>query len=207
MNNINILLFFIPFFLLGCTSNVVEEKKVIQKINSLEMNVFSKTGGKIYSVTSPDSKYDKIKLVLNLKRTTINIFSGKDIKYIVDADSSRILDNNKIVELKGNVKLRSLNQNNDYLYGDNLTWNINETKYELIGNVRFENRNVYLYSNKAILRKDNIIEFFNPVKYIMKDDNDKEKYEINAENAFYDIDKESLSFRAKDKKVRSIIYF
>ena len=207
MNNINILKFFLPFVILGCASNIVEEKRVIQKINSLDMNVFSKTGDKIYSITSSDSKYDKIKLVFNLKRTTINIFNGKEIKYIVNADSSRLLDKNKIVELNGNVKLRSLNQNNDYLYGDNLTWNINESKYELFGNVRFENANVFLYSNKAILRKDNIIEFFNPVKYLMKDNNNKEKYEINSENAFYNIDKESLSFRAKDKKVRSIIYF
>ena len=207
MNKVNILKFFLPFVILGCAPNVLEEKRVIQKINSLDMNVFSKTGDKIYSITSPDSKYDKIKLLFNLKRTTINIFNGKDIKYIVDADSSRLLDKNKIVELKGNVKLRSLNQNNDNLYGDNLTWNINESKYELFGNVRFENSNVFLFSNKAILRKDNIIEFYNPVKYIMKDDNNKEKYKVNSENAFYDIDKESLSFRAKDKKVRSIIYF
>ena len=206
MNNINLLKFFFLFVIFGCAPNVVEEKRIIQKINSLDMNVFSKTGDKIYSITSSDSKYDKIKLVFNLKRTTINIFNGKEIKYIVNADSSRLLDKNKIVELKGNVKLRSLNQN-DYLYGDKLTWNINESKYELFGNVRFENANVFLYSNKAILRKDNIIEFFNPVKYIMKDNNNKEKYEINSENAFYNIDKESLSFRAKDKKVRSIIYF
>ena len=207
MNNINILKLFLPFVVVGCAPNVFEEKRVIQKINSLDMNVFSKTGEKIYSITSPDSKFDNIKLVFNLKRTTINVFKGKDIKYIVDADSSRLLDKNKIVELNGNVKLRSLNQNNDYLYGDNLTWNINESKYELVGNVRFENRNVFLYSNKAILRKDNIIEFFKPVKYIVKDDNNEERYEINAENAFYNIDKESLSFRAKDQKVRSIIYF
>ena len=207
MNNINVLKFFLPFVLLGCTSNVVEENRIIQKINSLDMNIFSKTGEKIYSITSPDSKFDKIKLVFNLKRTTINIFKGEEIKYIVDADSSRLLDKNKIVELNGNVQIKSLNQNNDNLYGDNLTWNINESKYELFGNVRFENRNVFLYSNKAILRKDNIIEFFNPVKYIMKDDNNEEKYEINSEKAFYNIDKESLSFKAKDKKVRSIIYF
>ena len=199
MNNINILKFFLPFIILGCASNVVDENRVIQKINSLDMNVFSKTGDKIYSITSPDSKYDKIKLVFNLKRTTINIFNGEDIKYIIDADSSRLLDKNKIVELNGNVKIRSLNQNNDYLYGDNLTWNINESKYELFGNVKFENRNVFLYSNKAILRKDNIVEFFNPVKYIVKDNNNKEKYQINSENAFYNIDKESLSFRSKDK--------
>jgi len=207
MNNKKILTIFLPFVLLGCAPNIVEENRVIQKINSLDMNVFSKKGDKIYSITSPDSKFDKIKLVLNLKRTTINIFNGENIKFIVDADSSRLLDKNKIVELKGNVKIRSINQNNDYLYGDNLTWNINESKYELFGNVRFENRNVFLYSKKAILRKDNIIEFFNPVKYILKDDNNEEKYKINSENAFYNIDKESLSFRAKDKKVRSIIYF
>ena len=207
MNNINILKFLLPIFILGCSQNVVDENRVIQKINSLDMNVFSNTGDKIYSITSPDSKFDKIKLVFNLKRTTINIFKGEDIKYIIDSESSRLLDKNKIVELKGNVKLRSLNQNNDYLFGDNLTWNINESKYELFGNVRFENRNVSLYSNKAILRRDNIIEFFNPVKYIMKDDDNNKKYEINSENAFYNIDKESLSFKAKDKKVRSIIYF
>ena len=207
MNKINILKFFLPLVVVGCAPNVLDENRVIQKINSLDMNVFSKTGSKIYSITSPDSKFDKIKLVFNLKRTTINIFEGEDIKYIVDADSSRVLDKNKIIELKGNVKIRSFNQNSDYLYGDNLTWYINESKYELFGNVKFENRNVFLYSNKAILRKDNIIEFFNPVKYKMKDDNNKEKYEVNSENAFYDVEKESLSFGGKDKRVRSIIYF
>ncbi len=201
------LIIFLPLFMLGCAPNLIDENKVIQKIDSLDMTIFSKSGDKIYSITSPNSKFDKIKLVFNLKKTTINIFKGEDIEYILDADSSRLLDKNKIVELNGNVKLRSLNQNNDNLYGDNLTWNINESKYELFGNVRFENRNVFLYSNKAILRKDNIIEFFNPVKYIMKDDDNQKKYEINSENAFYNIDKESLSFKAKDKKVRSIIYF
>jgi len=207
MNNIYKLIIFLPLVILGCAPNVVEENKVIQKINSLNMNIFSKKGEKIYSINSPDSKFDKIKLVFNLKKTTINIFNGEDIKYIINADSSRLLDKNKIVELKGNVKVRTLNQTNDYLYGDNLTWNINESKYELVGNVRFENRNVSLYSNKALLTKDNIVEFFNPVKYIMKNEIYEKKYEINSENAYYNIERESLSFTAKDKKVRSFIYF
>ena len=207
MNNIYKLIIFLPLVILGCAPNVVEENKVIQKINSLNMNIFSKKGEKIYSINSPDSKFDKIKLVFNLKKTTINIFNGEDIKYIINADTSRLLDKNKIVELKGNVKVRTLNQTNDYLYGDNLTWNINESKYELVGNVRFENRNVSLYSNKALLTKDNIIEFFNPVKYIMKNEINEKKYEINSENAYYNIERESLSFSAKDKKVRSFIYF
>ena len=171
------------------------------------MNIFSNRGDKIYSISSPNSKYDKIKLVFNLKRTTINIFDGEDIKYIINADSSTLLDNNKIVNLNGNVELRSLNQNNDLLFGDKLIWNINESKYELMGNIRFENQNVTLYSNKALLGKDNIIEFFNPVKYIIKDDNNENKYVINSENAYYNIDTESLSFKANDKRIRSIIYF
>ena len=207
MNRVNIFKIFLPLVILGCSPNVVEENRVIQKINSLDMNVFSSTGDKIYSITSPDSKFDKIKLEFNLKRTTINIFKGEEIKYIVDADSSRLLDKNKIVELNGNVKIRSFNENNDYLYGDNLIWNLDESIYKLIGNVRFENSNVKLSSSKAILAKDNIIEFFNPVKYIIKADDKENKYEINSENAYYNLNTDSLSFIAKDKRVRSRIYF
>ena len=54
---------------------------------------------------------------------------------------------------------------------------------------------------------DNIIEFFNPVKYIIKNDKNENIYEINSENAYYDLNTESISFQAKDKKVKSIIYF
>ena len=207
MNKVFRLLIFLPFFIIGCSPNVIEENKLIQKIENFHMNIFSKGGEKIYSITSPNSKYNKIKLEINLKSTTINIFEGEDIKYIINADSSTLLDNNKIVELNGNVKLKSLNQNNDLLYGDNLIWDINKTKYELTGNIRFENKNVLLYSYKAILGKDNIIEFFNPVKYIIKNNNNESKYEINSENAYYNINTESLSFRSKDKRVKSVIYF
>ena len=54
---------------------------------------------------------------------------------------------------------------------------------------------------------DNIIEFFNPVKYIIKDENNENVYEINSENAFYNLNTESVRFDAKDKRVKSIIYF
>ena len=57
------------------------------------------------------------------------------------------------------------------------------------------------------MASDNIIEFFNPVKYIIKDDNNENKYEINSENAYYNLNTESVRFKAKDKRVRSIIYF
>jgi LPS export ABC transporter protein LptC len=207
MNKVFRLLIFLPFFIIGCSPNVIEENKLIQKMENFHMNIFSKGGEKIYSITSPNSKYNKIKLEINLKSTTIKIFEGEDIKYIINADSSTLLDNNKIVELNGNVKLKSLNQSNDLLYGDNLIWDINKTKYKLVGNIIFENKNVLLYSHKAILGKDNIIEFFNPVKYIIKNNNNESKYEINSENAYYNINTESLSFRSKDKRVKSVIYF
>ena len=54
---------------------------------------------------------------------------------------------------------------------------------------------------------DNIIEFFSPVKYIIKDESNKKRYETNSENAYYDLDTETVSFKAKDKRVKSIIYF
>ena len=207
MNNLYRLIILFPFFIIGCAPNVIKENNILKKIDSLNMNIFTNTGEKIYSITSPNSTYNKIKLEFNLLKTTINIFEGENIKYVIYSDSSTLSDNNKFVELKGNVELRTLNQDNDFLFGDNLIWNINDSKYELIGNVRFENKNVKLSSNKAILGKENIIEFYNPVKYIIKDDNDGNKYEINSENAYYNLDTESLSFKSKDKRVRSKIYF
>jgi len=57
------------------------------------------------------------------------------------------------------------------------------------------------------MSSDNIIEFFNPVRYIIKNDNNENKYEINSENAYYNLETESVSFEAKDKRVKSIIYF
>ena len=76
-----------------------------------------------------------------------------------------------------------------------------------MGNVRFENKNIKLNSNKAVLDSSNIIEFFNPVKYIIKDENNEKSYEINSENAYYDLTTESVSFKAQDKRVKSKIYF
>ena len=207
MNNIYRLIIFLPLFILGCAPNVIDENKVIQKIDNLDMVIYSEKGDKIYSIISPNSTYHKIKLNFNLKKTTINIFEGEDIKYIINSDSSKLTNSNKIVELNGNVQLRSLNQENDSLKGDNLIWNINQSKYEFIGNVRFENKNIKLNSAKAMMGKDNIIEFFNPVKYVIKSKNNNNQYEINSENAYYNIKNDSVSFKAKEKRVRSIIYF
>ncbi len=193
--------------MLGCAPNVIDEKKVIQKINNLDMNIFSKKGVKIYSITSPNSSYDKIELKLKLEKPIINIFNGEETKYIISSEKSTLSDNNKILKLIGNVKLKTRKKDDDTLYADNFIWNIEEANYLLEGNIRFENQNIILNSGKAILGSDNIIEFFNPVKYILKGENNDNKYEVNSENAYYNLNTKSVSFEAKDKRVKSIIYF
>ena len=207
MSKIYRLIIFLPFFILGCAPNVIDENKVIQKIDSLDMNIFSKRGDKIYSITSPNSSYDIIELKFELKKPIINIFDGENTKYIISSEESTLSNNNKLLKLKGNVKLKTLKKEEDILYADIFIWNIEKTNYLLEGNIRFENQNIILNSGKAILGSDNIIEFFNPVKYIIKDENNENKYEINSENAYYNLNTESVSFKAKDKRVKSIIYF
>ena len=207
MKNIFRLIIFLPFVILGCSQNELEENKVIQKIDNLNMNIFSKRGEKIYSITSPNSTYNNNQIKFELKNPTINIFKGEETKYIISSEESTLSDNNKLLKMKGNVKLKTLRQDEDILYADNFIWNIEETNYLLEGNIRFENQNIILNSGKASLGSDNIIEFFNPVKYILKDKNKENKYEIKSENAYYNLDTESVSFKAKDKRVKSIIYF
>ena len=207
MSNIYRLIIFLPLFILGCAPNVIDENKIIQKIDSLDMTIFSKNGDKIYSITSPNSSYDNIELKFELNKPIINILNGEETKYIISSEESTLSDNNKLLKLEGNVKLKTLKKDEDILYADNFIWNIESTNYLLEGNIRFENQNIILNSGKAILGSDNIIEFFNPVKYIIKDENNENKYEINSENAYYNLNNESVSFEAKDKRVKSIIYF
>ena len=207
MNNLYKLILSLPIFIVGCAPNIIEEKDFAKEINSLDLNIFSKDGEKKYSITSPHSIYDNFKNKFEFKKTTINIFQDDKTKYIINSDESSLSRNNKILVLKGNVELKTINQDQDTLFADNYIWNIDEANYLLTGNIRFENKNVILTSGKAKLDSDNIIEFFNPVKYIIKDENNENKYETKSENAYYDINQESLIFKATNKRVSSKIYF
>ena len=207
MNKIYRLILILPLVFLGCSPNVIEEEKTTLKIDNLDLNIFSKSGDKIYSITSPYTSFDNNKQKFQLKKTTINIFDGEETKYIINSNESTLSNNNKLLELKGNVKLNTIKKNEDILFADNFIWNIEESNYLLTGNIVFENKNIILKSGKAILGSNNIIEFFKPVKYIIKDENNDGKYEINSENAYYNIETKSVNFNAKDKRVRSTIYF
>ena len=207
MNNLYKLILILPIFIIGCAPNINEKKSLTKEINNLDLNIFSENGEKKYTITSPYSIYDSFKNKFQFQKTTINIFQDDKIKYIIYSDESTLSRNNKILELEGNVKLKTINEDEDFLFADSFIWNIDESKYLLTGNIRFENKNVILKSGKAKMASDNIIKFFNPVSYIIKNDNNEKIYETNSENAYYDMNNESLSFSSKSKRVSSKIYF
>ena len=136
MTKIYRLIVFLQFLILGCSTNLIEENTVTQKIERLDMNIFSKKGDKIYSITSPNSSYNNSELKFDLKTPIINIFKGKEIKYIIRSDESTLLNNNKLLKLKGNVKLKTIKEKEDILYGDNFIWNIEDTNYLLECNIK-----------------------------------------------------------------------
>ena len=59
--------------MLGCAPNIIDENKVKQKIERLDMTIFSSSGDKIYSITSPNSSYDNIELEFELKKPIISL--------------------------------------------------------------------------------------------------------------------------------------
>ena len=208
MSKIIKLLFFISIIITGCKTKEIDNKIISQSINSMNMNIFSNEGMKLLTIKSPYSYYDKEKNNFNLKNTIINLYKDNKIEYIISSDKSKISNNNKLLELKGNVFIKTPIINGDKIYSNSFTWNIENSEYLLVGNVKFENNLITLSSNKAILNKsNNIIEFFNPVKYRIIDSNNENLYEVNSENAYYNINTKSVSFRSKDEKVRSKIYF
>ena len=208
MNKFYKLLFLIPIIIIGCKTKDIDNKIFIQSINSMNMNIISNEGEKLLTIISPHSVYDKEINTFNLKETTINLFKDNEIKYIINSDKSMLSNNNKLLELNDNVLLKTVNQNGDKLYANSFIWNMDNYEYLLVGNVKFENDSIILSSNKATLNKNkNIIEFFNPVKYKIKDRINEGSYEINSENAYYNINTNSVSFTSSEKKVRSKIYF
>ena len=208
MNKIYKLLFIIPIIIAGCKTTEPDKKLIGQSIDNLDMNIFSKKGEKLFAIKSPNSIYIKENNTFKLEETIINLYKDNQTEYIISSDKSQLSKNNKLLELNGNVLVKTLIQHGEKLYANSFTWNILNSEYLLVGNVKFENNSITLSSDKAILNKDNnIIEFFNPVKYKIKDTNNKKAFEINSENAYYNINTKSVSFRSKEKRVRSKIYF
>ena len=130
---------FLPFVILGCTSNVIQESKVIQKIDNLDMNIFSQKGEKIYSITSPNSNYDKIKLSsckFDLKKRFNILFKISNTNNMNDFQ-------NYIISLK-----RKANLEEDF---EKLGINIKTDLKKIVKNVnmqRLSNNPIYLTKNE-----------------------------------------------------------
>ena len=208
MNRLSILLIFILLTIFGCKNKELDEKYLSQIINKLDMNIFTNDGEKLLTIESPHSNYDKEDNTFNLKKTTINLFKDNKIEYIINSDKSKISNNNKLIELNGNVLVRTIIQKDDKLTANSFTWDIQKSEYLLVGDVYLENGSVTLSSNKAILNKNNnIIEFFKPVKYKFNDNLNQQGYEVNSENAYYNIYTKSVNFTSKEKRIRSKVFF
>ena len=86
MNNIYKLIIIFPFVLLGCKPSGIDGNRIMQKIDSLDMNIYSNQGDKIYRITSPNSSYDIVKQTISIKKTTINLFNDNELEYIINSD-------------------------------------------------------------------------------------------------------------------------
>tara|TARA_Y200000002_G_C22665269_1_gene657703 strand:+ start:44 stop:670 length:627 start_codon:yes stop_codon:yes gene_type:complete len=208
MNRLYKLLFIILLIITGCKDIDKVDKRYTQSINSLNMNIYSNEGEKLLSINSPYSNFDKEINIFYLKDTIIKLFNNNESEYKISSDNATISNNNKLIQLTGNVILERLIKQDDILYSNSFTWNIQNSEFLLVGNVKFKNKSLTLSSNKAILnKKNNIIEFFSPVQYKFLDNNNENRYEVNSQNAYYNIDSKSIIFRSKEERVRSKIYF
>ena len=207
MNKFYKLLFLIPMFIVGCKGPDFSNKNFSQVFNKFDLTIYSTEGNKTLTIKSPNSNYDRLKNIFNLKETTIFLFKGNIKEYIITSDNAK-LTNNNLVELINNVSVKGILKEEDTLNANYFWWDVNKSEYLLKDNVIFKNKTITLSSNKAIMNKsNNIIEFFKPVKYKMNGNNEQNSYEINSENAYYNIDTKSLTFSSKNEKVRSKLYF
>ena len=207
MNNLCKVFTLLSILVYGCKIDKRIDKEIIQQIDKFNMIVYTNDGNKLYSIKSPYSSYNKGNNSFSLIDTTIHLFKDNKAEYIINSDISKLSNNNKILELNGNILIKALLHQGDKLSATNFIWNINNSEYLLTGNVKFENDSISLSSNKAILNNDNVIKFFNPVKYKIKNNENEDIYEINSENAYYDIKTKAVSFRSTEKRVRSKIFF
>ena len=192
----------------SCSNNAKDIEESTLSIKNFNLSHYSKNGNKLYKLETPYSIFNKKEQVYLLDKTSIKFFQKNNIKYIVNSDSSRLINNNKVIELKGNVKISDIENNNTTIKSDNLYWDINKSKFRLEGKVYLITKSIKLNSSMAVLDKEsNIITFFKPVEYSYIDQNNISKYDIKSENAYYNIENQDVIFKSENNKVRSRIIF
>ena len=83
MNKFYKLLFFIPMIIVGCKGPDLSNKNFNQVFNKFDLTIYSTEGNKMLTIKSPNSNYDGVKNIFNLKETTIFLFKGNIKEYII----------------------------------------------------------------------------------------------------------------------------
>ena len=195
------------FLLSSCNVNTKRVNKSILTIEKFNLNHYSKNGSKLYMLETPYSVFNQTDQSYLLNKTNIKFFDKENVKYNVNSDSAMLL-NNKFLELKGNVEINDFNNNKTIIKSNNLFWDIDKSEFILEGEVSLVNNIINLTSSKALFdKKDDIILFYNPIKYNYKDEEGIRKYNISSENAYYNISTKDVIFKSKNDKVKSKLIF
>ena len=208
MNRIFYLIFIISsLFISSCNVNTKKTNKSVLIIEEFNLQHYSKNGSKLYMLETPYSVLNQTDQSYLLNKTNIKFFDQENVKYNVNSDSAKLL-NNKFLELKGNVEINDFNNNKTIIKSNNLFWDIDKSEFILEGEVSLVNNIINLSSSKALFdKKDDIILFYNPIKYNYKDEEGIRKYNISSENAYYNISTKDVIFKSKNDKVKSKLIF
>ena len=208
MNRIFYLIFIISsLFISSCNVNTKKTNKSVLIIEEFNLKHYSKNGSKLYMLETPYSVLNQTDQSYLLNKTNIKFFDQENVKYNVNSDSAKLL-NNKFLELKGNVEINDFNNNKTIIKSNNLFWDIDKSEFILEGEVSLVNNIINLSSSKALFdKKDDTILFYNPIKYNYIDEEGIRKYNISSENAYYNISTKNVIFKSKDDKVKSKLIF
>ena len=208
MNRIFCLIFIVSsLFISSCNVNTKKTNKSVLIIEDFNLQHYSKNGSKLYMLETPYSVLNQTDQSYLLNKTNIKFFDQENVKYNVNSDSAKLL-NNKFLELKGNVEINDFNNNKTIIKSNNLFWDIDKSEFILEGEVSLVNNIINLSSSKALFdKKDDTILFYNPIKYNYIDEEGIRKYNISSENAYYNISTKNVIFKSKDDKVKSKLIF
>ena len=208
MNRIFYLIFIISsLFISSCNVNTKKTNKSVLIIEEFNLQHYSKNGSKLYMLETPYSVLNQTDQSYLLNKTNIKFFDQENVKYNVNSDSAKLL-NNKFLELKGNVEINDFNNNKTIIKSNNLFWDIDKSEFILEGEVSLVNNIINLSSSKALFdKKDDTILFYNPINYNYIDEEGIRKYNISSENAYYNISTKDVIFKSKDDKVKSKLIF
>ena len=208
MNRIFYLIFIISsLFISSCNVNTKKTNKSVLIIEDFNLQHYSKNGSKLYMLETPYSVLNQTDQSYLLNKTNIKFFDQENVKYNVNSDSAKLL-NNKFLELKGNVEINDFNNNKTIIKSNNLFWDIDKSEFILEGEVSLVNNIINLSSSKALFdKRDDTILFYNPIKYNYIDEEGIRKYNISSENAYYNISTKDVIFKSKNDKVKSKLIF